>query len=61
MGGCHIEEGIREGNLNSLGGGEGVTRGALGRKGLQRTANAKDLRQKHAQLEEEAAWLRNRR
>ena len=32
MGGCHIEEGIREGNLNSLGGGEGVTRERLEEK-----------------------------
>lgn len=33
MGGCHMEEGIREGNLNRLGGGEGVTREHLKEKG----------------------------
>ena len=34
MGGCHIEEGGQEGNMNRLEGGEGVTGDHSGRKGL---------------------------
>ena len=34
MGGCHIEEGAQEGNLNRLEGGEGVTGDRSERKGL---------------------------
>ena len=34
MGGCHIQEGGQEGNLNRLEGGEGVTGDHSGRKGL---------------------------
>ena len=44
---------VREGDLNRLGGGKGVTRELSGRKGLQRTANAKNLRKSMSSLLEE--------